>query len=278
MADEASGESKSTEAMRPSVRDYTLVSVAALLVVGAVLLHEGLGYWATLAVLLVGAAGAVANWGLAPQLVLLLVTLVLGTRNWRMGLPLWYRVPSDLLSDLSLGAALLVYVVASARLQTLTRHGAPPRPGRFVWFRRRRQAARVADRWMRPAAGKTRRLAEFAGVEILFLVFSAVGAVVLGQALWSALAVEAAPEWLDLPPAVWRCTLLVWVAGVCLVAAHGLQAYLAASFASREESLLVLQDEMWAATRGEQRRVWRWLTWARLRRQKVREEEGRRKR
>jgi hypothetical protein len=56
-----------------------------------------------------------------------------------------------------------------------------------------------------------------------------------------------------------------------LAATAALLGYLRWARATPEESLLYLQDQAWAATRSEQRRLNRWLIWARLRR---RQKEG----
>ena len=64
---------------------------------------------------------------------------------------------------------------------------------------------------------------------------------------------------------LWRVALVVWAAVVLLLVASALLAYLRSLLAGPQEGLLFLQDQLWAQTRGEQRQVWRWLTWARLR-------------
>ena len=48
-------------------------------------------------------------------------------------------------------------------------------------------------------------------------------------------------------------------------------AWLGRMLASRQQSLMFLQDQLWAQTRGEQRRINRWAVWARLRRQRKEE-------
>jgi hypothetical protein len=114
------------------------------------------------------------------------------------------------------------------------------------------------------------------GTEILLLLVTAPLAVVLGYVLWGVVVVEPQPAWLRIRGELWRAILLIWSGGIALVLAHGLQSYLGNVFKGREANLLYLQDELWTATRGEQRRIWRWLTWARLRQQRKKEEEEKR--
>jgi hypothetical protein len=85
--------------------------------------------------------------------------------------------------------------------------------------------------------------------------------------------VEPPPAWLDLDPTLWRLLLLVWGMGLGLAGLHAFLSYVGRIQASREESLLYLQDQLWSQTRGEERRINRWAVWGRLRRQ--RKEEGR---
>src|SRR3954466_13412013 len=64
------------EYARPSVRDYTLLTLGSLLVVTVVLVQEDLGWWAALP-LLIGAISVLTAWTVGPALVLLAVMLVL---------------------------------------------------------------------------------------------------------------------------------------------------------------------------------------------------------
>lgn len=246
--------------MRPSVRDYGLVSVFALLVLMVVLQQEELGLLSLLP-FLIGLLGLLTNWSASPPLVLLLVTLGLALRNRIPGIPRRYDQPPSLLTELGLALSLLVYLVAAFRLRTLTRHAVPPRQ------RRKRAAPRAAGRWALRGT-PTGRSAHEVGAEIMVLLLTAAVATVLGYVLWGVVSLEERPPWLRFPRPVWRALLLVWAMAIALVVVNALQAYLKALFASREASLLALQDTLWTATRGEQRRTWRWLAWARLRRQR----------
>jgi hypothetical protein len=250
--------------MRPAVRDYALLSGFALLVMTVVLQQEGLGLFGLLP-LVIGGLGLLVSSSFTPPLVLLLVTLSLTMRERILGLPFGlYRHPPSLLSELGLALSLLVYLPAAFRLRTLTHHAVPPRQ------RRRRAAGRAAGRWALRGT-PSERTAREAGPELMTLVLTAAVATVLGYILWGVVSLEERPEWVRFPRPVWRAMLLAWAAAVALVVAGGLLGYLKALFAGRDASLLHLQDQLWSATRREQRRNWRWLTWARLRRERKKE-------
>jgi hypothetical protein len=82
---------------------------------------------------------------------------------------------------------------------------------------------------------------------------------------------EELPQPSRLPDVVWQFFVVVWAVATLLVVARGFLGYLGRLRASREESLLYLQDQLWTQTRGEQRRITRWLAWSRLRGQRKKE-------
>src|SRR5262249_51141816 len=84
--------------------------------------------------------------------------------------------------------------------------------------------------------------------------------------LWVNVAFTEPPELLDVPVPIYRAVVVVWAGALALLAGHVLLAYLGRVHAGREEGLVDLQDQLWDATRGEQRQAYRWLAWARLRR------------
>ena len=65
-------------------------------------------------------------------------------------------------------------------------------------------------------------------------------------------------------PAAILAIIVALVLGV--VVASAFLGYWRSAAQTREQAALVLQDAVWAETRGEQRRLNRWLAWARLRR------------
>jgi hypothetical protein len=114
-----------------------------------------------------------------------------------------------------------------------------------------------------PTTGAVRTAA--APGEVVALLAAAPAFVAAAFLLWVRLSVEPGPGWLKGSENVWHAMLLVWGMALVLTAAYAFLSYLARSQAGPEESLLYLQDQLWAATRGEQRRMNRWVVWRRLR-------------
>jgi hypothetical protein len=240
-------------------RDYALVCLAALMVVTAVLVQEGLGWWGVVPVV-VGGVAVAARWGSGPPLVLLalLVVQLIHARRW--GYPA-YRPGSAPLTDLLLAWAVLAYVAGHYRLQGLAR----PKGADEVEPARR-------GRWFLPPAGKTERVpGRVPAGEISLLVLLSLPLFIgLAFLAWRRLSVEidyrvVAPPG-DLPPRWWGVILVVWLIGLALALTAAVLSYLGWTQASAEEAQQYLQDQLWAATRGEGRRLNRWLVWARLRR------------
>ncbi len=257
---------KESPAGRPLVRDYTAVALAALAVCGLILYFERLGPWG-LVVVLVGLVGVLLRWGLAAGLFLALLTFFLLFEPRLAFSPYRYRPRGSDMTDLGLAVAVLVYVAAQLRLQTLTRFAVPPDPRRQL----RPPGKRVRGRWILPAEPAQRTTAEGNPGEVVLLLLGAAAFGVVASLLWFRLASETPPLWSDFPPALWRTIVVVWGTVLALAAMYAFLGYLRRSHAGRDESLLYLQDQLWAATRGEQRRINRWLAWARLRKQRKEE-------
>ena len=247
---------------RPLVRDYSFLAVGALAVCALVLFSEVPGVWGLLPALL-GLAGVVLRWGMAPGLYLMTLVAILLINRSRY--PVWYR--SSPVTDLVLATASLVYVAAQMRLQTLVRHGVPPDARR----RRRPPGSRVVGRWFVPVKAEPRSGARAGTGELLLLLAGAPVFTLVAYLLWLRLAFEPPPDMTGLPPALWQVVVVLWGMAIGLALAYTFLSYLGRARASPEESALFLQDQLWAATRGEQRRMNRWLVWARLRRQRKEE-------
>jgi hypothetical protein len=65
----------------------------------------------------------------------------------------------------------------------------------------------------------------------------------------------------------WQVTLLAWLFGLVFLFAAALLRYAAQSRMRPDEAALFLQDTLWRETSREQRRINRWISWARRRRQ-----------
>jgi hypothetical protein len=79
---------------------------------------------------------------------------------------------------------------------------------------------------------------------------------------------------LDLYVRVWRLVVLAWTLILGAITCRGLLAFLARGRRRPDEALMFLQDSFWRDTRGEQRRLFRWLAWARLRAKRRRKEQS----
>jgi hypothetical protein len=89
--------------------------------------------------------------------------------------------------------------------------------------------------------------------------------IALGLMVWSV--TLRGPANPGLKPAVWQAALLVWLIGLTpYVAASGIS-YWQRRHMSVAEATMYLQDQLWAETRREQRRLNRWLAWARRRKE-----------
>jgi hypothetical protein len=258
--------------MRPVVRDYLIVCLAALLFLTLILQYEGYGWWSLLP-LLVGVVGVVARWGAAPPLVLLVLMMMLLLRGMLTSvlLPLGDEPLAGL--DLILAILTLVYLSSATRLLALLRHTVPPDVRRA----RRPPGSRVRGRWLLPREATSRSSPAIPSGEIVTLLVSVPPFALLAALLWIRLGVEPPPRWLELdptlwPPTLWRLLLLVWGMGIALAGLHAFLAYLGRTQASAEQSLLYLQDQLWTQTRGEERRINRWVVWGRLRRQRKEEQ------
>lgn len=72
------------------------------------------------------------------------------------------------------------------------------------------------------------------------------------------------PRW-NLATNDWRLEVLAWMAAIVVIVAISVIGYLSWRRQSRDEALLYLRDEFWRQTRGEQRKINRWLAWGRRR-------------
>lgn len=241
-------------ASRPSVRDYALLTAAALLVIGVLLVEARAGWWAVL-VVLIGLGGILGRWVAAPPLVMLGTLSVLQMTRW--------GAPTGGSSGVLLALALLVYVAAHLRLLTLVSHAVPPDRRR-----NRPDSSRLVGRWVLPEPAPRRTVGPPVVAEMGRLIAAAVGFAVVAYLLWVRLALERPPDFIEVPRPVWHGLVLLWTLGLLLLLARVFLLYLRRALAGRDASLLYLQDQLWQATRGEGRRIWRWFTAGRLRREK----------
>jgi hypothetical protein len=233
----------------PVMRNYTLLCLAALLLLVVCLVDRGMGWWCLIPALL-GSVAFLASWSLGPPLVLLSVmALVLSDTRYRWGYAYSMRDQVPTVMDLLLCAAVLAYVLGHYRLLALLRHIFPtdPRQSRKDAAQpAQRRSADLVDGW------------ELARVALALPVWTGVSVMAWGWMIEDAPALEMSIE-------VWRTLRVVWVVLAVLGTTAIVAGYLRQTLATPEEGLLYLQDQLWRATRREQSIVNRWLAWARLR-------------
>jgi hypothetical protein len=247
----------------PAVRDPLLLAIMALTVMALTLFQEGYAGWALLPVV-PGLLSLLLYSSVGPISVLGLLTFVLLLGSRLRDIPLWHRQPATDLTDFLLALCCLVYVAAHWRLLSLVRQALP------ADARRAKRAAkrRLEGRWMLPAEGPTRTPERVQTAELLTLVGQAVLFAAAGYMLSVRLQFESPPPEFRVPEVGWRLLLVAWSVLLALVGGYaaftGVRWYLA----GRDECLLYLQDQLWSATRGEQRRIDAWVMKARLDRQR----------
>ena len=242
-------------------RAYQVLCLAALVVILVIQVEQQSGLSALL-LLLVGLLGVAACLRSAPVLVLLVLAgqqLLSELAHAGYGRR-WPAASSFRVADVVLCGAVLAYIVAHYRLQGLVhnvvpvdprRRAGPPRWhfGRLGWLPRVVQESR-SPRLVSP-------------VEVGLLVMTLPAAPLLAQVVWAMLAPPRS-AW-SLSPPLWRLLLVLWILGVGLFVAAAVLRHWARRRMSEDEAALLLQDVVWHETRREQRRINRWLAWARLR-------------
>jgi hypothetical protein len=245
----------------PAARAYALLSLGALLVLALLLSQGRLGWWNLLPAL-AGVVAVLLRWVIGPPLVLVtLLVLLLAQNRVARGA----GAAASPLADLPLACAALTYVAAHSRLLFLRRRAAAadapkgPPPGGS----RRGVLLPPAQGGRSPEAADA---AEVGPLLLMVPLFATTGLLV-----WLRLAVETPYPRLYSESGLGHALLLVWLVGGGLASMASVMAYLGWAQATPEEALQYLQDQLWRETRGEQRRLNRWLVWARLRGQRRKE-------
>ena len=260
---------------QPAVRAYTVFCLTALMaMVLALIENERDLFWAFF-LAAIGAVGVIARWRAGPPLVLLGL-VVLEVVHGFMGLP--YATADSgwgdsVFMDAVLAAAVLAYAAGHYRLLSLV-HTAFPIDPRRPPPRRDRDGRRAP-----PPDGRRRRSAGLPGPWELPLLGIVAGLWAVGVSLfWLTLSAAPPPRFVTMemmPEAgaqFWHGLLLVLLVGMTMAVLAGAVAYLSWATAPPEEHLVYLQDVAWRETRREQNRINRWMTWARLRTQRRKEQ------
>ncbi len=229
----------------PAVSSYQVMGLAAVVVMGVALLQYGAGRWAVIPTL-VGAAGLAFRWRSAPLVMLIALTFTLLVPLWIGGLVM-FRRPASPVGDLVLCGAVLAYYVAQYRLFGMTVGVFPPRPRRLE----------------QPPPRDPERVP---GHELPAALVTVAAVTVAASFLWT-LTGDVLPPW-GIPPGPWRLGLLAWGLVGALVLVRGVTGHLGWRRLTPDEAALFVRDVLWQETRGEQRRINRWRTWGRQRRQR----------
>lgn len=253
---------------QPGVMYYLFVCLAALSMMYHVLDAHGLeANWA-LAPIMVGLVGLPLCWSKAPVLLLLVLGVCVSVEPNRNLLSV--HQSGVRVSDLLLCGATLAYVVGHSRLRSLVKEIVSAPPATISWSWRGRRATPAGNS---PPVGRTtgkpqRSAGLVAAREIgQLLIWLPVWAMA-AQMLSSLLPRDLGNPRADLDGRIWypmwRAVALVWMLGVFLFVVTGILEFWSRRRMAVEEGTLYLQDVLWHETRGEQRRLNRWLAWARL--------------
>jgi hypothetical protein len=235
--------------------------LAALGVILLVQIEQQAGL-SSLLLVMVGLLGVLSRLRAAPIVVLLILA---GQQLLRQAALVRYDTRgyaaawSPEVTDIVLCGAVLAYVLAHYRLQSLVYSVVPvdPRrregPPRWHFWRFQRLPRVVLER---------RSPRSVSRVEVGLLVMSLPAAPLLAQLLWAGLARPR--EMLGLPPRLWRSLLVTWALGFGLFVVAAALRHLRHRRMTLHEAALLLQDLVWHETRREQRRLNRWLAWKRL--------------
>jgi hypothetical protein len=239
---------------------YLVLCAICLSAIFLIQMESGL-FTANLLALLIGMSALAWKLRLGPLLLVILVAI--GQLTLEPGLgryfgPGRYRQGMQL-PDVLLCAAVLGYVVGHYRLQAIWFHILPtdsrqlteaPPHGWRRW-------------WKRPTVLSEQRPARhITAKEIAFLVVTLPIWAVVGQLAWEL--VPSGLNVLGLPVRLVQILVVLWTLAI--------GGYLTSSFLGfwrfRQQdptaAQLYLQDQLWRETRGEQRRINRWLAWWRL--------------
>jgi hypothetical protein len=269
----------------PGVAYYVALCLIALGVIMLVMLQRT--YWVlSLLPILAGVGAGFTSFG--PYLLVIVIVVCLNATPFAGGSS--FR---QMVLDFLLSGAVLAYVAGHYRLQCLFIQIFPPDSRRRTDVPPRRSWWSV----LRPAWNPTRRTAlpsrpDGSGAPSYVNVFSPEGLLrrrrrvirqqrpagsvtaseiqrfLMTLPLWILLALVA---WRmtrqgggnpGLKPAVWHGIVLAWLIGLTAYVAASAIGYWQRRHMSVAEATIYLQDQLWAETRREQRRLNRWLAWA----------------
>jgi hypothetical protein len=247
----------------PAVRDYRLITLVSLAAMVLCLWTEGYDTWALLPVLpgllslmLLSAAG--------PIFVLFLLAFLILVAN-RLGAVGGWNEPFASPGGMLLIPVTLVYVATHWRLISLTKQVIPGDTRR----KKSAERERMQGRWLLPSEAPKRSPQRVGMGEVVVLLTQAI----LFPLLAVMLLVNGAVQEAFQPPegvsrTGWGILLLAW--GLLLLLGIGQVVFTVSRWwnSTPDEARMFLQDQFWSETRSEVRRMFLFLTQARLRRER----------
>lgn len=243
---------------------YLLLCVLALAAIFLAQLQQGLFLSNALAVM-IGALGLVSRLRLGPILLLLAVAgaQLLQRRTQGGFMAPRFQGTTFQTYELQLAVGVLAYVAGHFRLQGLW-HEIVPRdvrqrvgPAKPYFF---------TGEMIKPVAVHKRASRHLSPAEIIWFLLSLGIWVLLGQLLWLWLAPPR--NTLDMPGYLWQMLVLASTAFVGALVSRQLLLQWSYRQMTPAQARLTLQDILWQETRGDQRRLNRWLKWREMKRKK----------
>jgi hypothetical protein len=243
-----------------ATRSYVAISLAAQLVILVLMMRRGFGPWTFLPIAL-AILGIVVRTHFAPLVVFVVLSAVLYMQDpFRQGVLLGPYFRRFSLPDWVLCGAVLAYFAAyyrflglvssllphEARTRTVAASKTPTVTQAEEERRKPRPVAPLEVSWL----GLSLPIWAFSAQVCLML--ASVGATYMGFR-------ERSRQQVLLSQGV----LFVMILCAALLLAAAVFSYVGLQRWSRRQARLYLQDVLWQETRREQRRLYRWLTWAR---------------
>ena len=253
----------STQADKPITRfslgPYEIAAYIALLAVFMAQLMRG----NAIGGLIVLGGGLLSIWGRLARGPILFLVLVAGSLLLLQGhglqvrntfRPAWLDV-----EDMLMCVSVLAFVAIHCRLQGIWHHHLAQDP------RRRLPKADRRNRSRGHVEPERRTPAHVSPQEVSLLILSLPLWALLAQFLAARLT-SRGEEVLRIEPWLMRILLVVWALGLGIFVVFNLLDQWKRRAMSPAAAWICLQDTVWQETRGEQRRIQRWLAWKRLQR------------
>ncbi|MCI0379911.1 MAG: hypothetical protein L0215_20200 [Gemmataceae bacterium] len=206
--------------------------------------------------ILIGALCLFSRLTLGPVFLLVMVGVAQWAYYFSLGRGSAQRARALEITDIILCAAVVGFVAAHFRLQSIWQSVLPSDP------RRRAGPPRRQFPWLRkqpPVVAQKRPQGQITPFELAGLVLSLSAWAVAAQILWALLPKQV--EIIGLPPRVLQMIVVAWGLAVGFLIVRGVFSLWRFRQADSATAQLILQDTLWKETRGEQRRIQRWLAW-----------------